>query len=84
MNLMTSKVLLSCWLCIFLTDFNRLCFVVASRIGCAFLVGNSAEYVNTIRSQLKAIIRPMWSNPPVQGARIVTTVLSNPALLAEW
>jgi aspartate aminotransferase len=66
---------------------DKWCFVilcVASRIGCAFFVASSAEYVNTIRSQLKAIIRPMWSNPPVQGARIVTTVLNNPALLAEW
>ena len=56
----------------------------ASRIGSAFLVASSAEYVNTIRSQFKAIIRPMWSNPPVQGARIVTAVLNNPALLGEW
>ncbi|CAB3982763.1 Aspartate aminotransferase, cytoplasmic [Paramuricea clavata] len=56
----------------------------SSRIGCSFLVASSAEYVNTLRSQLKAIIRPMWSNPPVEGARIVTTVLSNPALLTEW
>jgi aspartate/tyrosine/aromatic aminotransferase len=68
------------------TNFPLLYIVlfVASRIGCTFLVASSAEYVNTLRSQLKAIIRPMWSNPPVEGARIVTTVLSNPALLAEW
>ena len=56
----------------------------AARIGCAFFVASSAEYVNTIRSQLKGIIRPMWSNPPVEGARIVTTVLNNPALFSEW
>lgn len=56
----------------------------SERIGCAFFVVNDAGPVEPIRSQMKAIIRPMWSNPPAHGARIVTTVLNNPALLAEW
>lgn len=54
------------------------------RIGCAFFVTNDTRQVEPIRSQLKAIIRPMWSNPPAHGARIVTTILNNPALIAEW
>ena len=30
------------------------------------------------------IIRPMYSNPPSNGARIVAHVLSSPDLYAEW
>lgn len=37
-----------------------------------------------VRTQLRAIIRPMWSNPPNHGARIVATILNNPALSSEW
>merc|ERR1712083_993816 len=37
-----------------------------------------------IKSQLKAIIRPWYSNPPNHGARIVATVLNNDALFNEW
>lgn len=42
------------------------------------------ETAERVRSQLKAIIRPMWSNPPNHGARIVATILNNPAQAAEW
>ena len=35
-------------------------------------------------SQLKILIRPMYSNPPVYGARLVSAILSDPSLRAEW
>ena len=35
-------------------------------------------------SQLKIIIRPMYSNPPVHGARVANTILSSPELYAQW
>lgn len=35
-------------------------------------------------SQLKIVIRPMYSNPPIHGARLVTEVLSDAGLRAEW
>jgi len=44
---------------------------------------NSATAMNVF-SQLKAIIRPWYSNPPNHGARIVATILNNDALFAEW
>lgn len=34
--------------------------------------------------QLKIIIRPMYSNPPIHGARIVATVLNDPKLNPQW
>lgn len=35
-------------------------------------------------SQIKILIRPMYSNPPIHGARIVAEILGDPTLKAEW
>jgi aromatic-amino-acid transaminase len=37
-----------------------------------------------VLSQLKIVIRTNYSNPPIHGAQIVATVLSTPALRAQW
>lgn len=54
------------------------------RCGNLCVVTTDNDTAERIRSQLKAIIRPMWSNPPNHGARIVATILNNPALTTEW
>lgn len=35
-------------------------------------------------SQLKILIRPLYSNPPVHGARIASRILTQPDLRAIW
>lgn len=35
-------------------------------------------------SQLKILIRPMYSNPPVHGARIAARILTQPDLRSLW
>lgn len=35
-------------------------------------------------SQLKILIRPMYSNPPINGARIVNEILNDSELRKEW
>ncbi|KAK6162039.1 hypothetical protein DH2020_001880 [Rehmannia glutinosa] len=37
-----------------------------------------------VKSQLKRIARPMYSNPPIHGARIVANVVGNSDLFNEW
>lgn len=54
------------------------------RIGALSVVGQDADEAARIESQLKLLIRPMYSNPPIHGARIVSTVLSDPDLSAQW
>jgi aspartate/tyrosine/aromatic aminotransferase len=49
---------------------------------CAYLYGTSHLAPRT--SQLKLIVRAMYSSPPIHGARIVGKVLSNPVLKAQW
>jgi len=53
------------------------------RVGCFHIVCK-AETSEKVASQLKLVARPMYSNPPTFGARIVTTVLKNPELYNEW
>ena len=42
------------------------------------------EEAKAVESQLKILIRPMYSNPPIHGARIATSVLTNEELRAQW
>lgn len=37
-----------------------------------------------VKSQLQQLARPMYSNPPVHGALIVSTILSDPDLKKLW
>ena len=55
------------------------------RIGALSITTNSGpDVTKAIQSQLKMVVRPMYSNPPSNGARIVAHVLSTPALYSEW
>lgn len=54
------------------------------RIGALSLLCKSADVVKRVDSQVKPLIRPLYSNPPAHGAAIVARVLGDPALLAEW
>jgi aspartate aminotransferase len=54
------------------------------RVGCLSFVGKTAEEADRLLSQLKILIRPTYSNPPIHGARIVATVLNDPVLNPQW
>ncbi|EDO47315.1 predicted protein [Nematostella vectensis] len=54
------------------------------RAGMVSVVGESKEEADRILSQIKILIRPMYSSPPIHGARIAGLVLSDPALRAQW
>lgn len=54
------------------------------RIGTCSIVTKDAETAKKVLSQMKMVIRPMYSNPPAHGARVVTTILSDPTLFNEW
>jgi len=54
------------------------------RAGAFTIVANDPAEASAVMSQLKIIIRPMYSNPPIHGARLVSTVLNTPAIYDEW
>ncbi|XP_026428272.1 aspartate aminotransferase 1-like [Papaver somniferum] len=47
-------------------------------------VFKSLDVASRVESQLKLVIRPMYSNPPVHGPSIVATVLKDRDLYNEW
>jgi aspartate aminotransferase len=54
------------------------------RVGCTTIVSSSEAEAKAIESQMKIIIRPLYSNPPIHGARIAKEVLTTPEYYAEW
>jgi len=54
------------------------------RIGALNIVVKDPASAVKIRSQLNIITRAMISNPPLQGARLVAAVISNPDLYKQW
>jgi aromatic-amino-acid transaminase len=54
------------------------------RVGALFVVNKSAAAKHLVASQVKRIIRAIYSNPPAYGARIVAYLLQNPSLKKEW
>jgi aspartate aminotransferase len=54
------------------------------RVGALNVVCKDKATADAVRSQLKVIVRPMYSNPPVHGARLVATILGDRQLYEEW
>ncbi|XP_030059457.1 aspartate aminotransferase, mitochondrial [Microcaecilia unicolor] len=54
------------------------------RVGAFTVVCSDTDEAKRVESQLKILIRPMYSNPPVNGARIAATILNSPELRTEW
>lgn len=54
------------------------------RCGTFSILCDSPEEKTRVMSQLKLIIRPMYSNPPKHGSSIVKTILSDEGLTAQY
>lgn len=54
------------------------------RIGAFTLQCADKDEADRCMSQLKIVVRPMYSNPPIHGAHIVREILSDSALRCEW
>ena len=58
--------------------------ISGERAGAFTLVCPSKEEADRVMSQIKIIVRAMYSNPPIHGARIVERVLTKPELRNVW
>nr|XP_039257561.1 aspartate aminotransferase, mitochondrial-like [Styela clava] len=54
------------------------------RVGAFTIVCADEEEAKRVESQVKIIIRPMYSNPPLHGARIASTIMGDADLRAQW
>ena len=54
------------------------------RTGCMSVICGSAEEAKIAQSRIKQIARPIYSNPPIHGARIVDIILRDERLTKMW
>jgi len=66
------------------SSFSKNFGLYNERVGAFTLVANNPEQATTAFSQVKAIIRSTYSNPPAHGASVVTMILNDAQLRAEW
>uniref|UniRef100_A0A8C7B633 aspartate transaminase n=1 Tax=Neovison vison TaxID=452646 RepID=A0A8C7B633_NEOVI len=53
-------------------------------VGILVVVALNNELLLCVLSQLMKLTQALWLNPPITGARIITSILCNPALQEEW
>ena len=66
------------------TSFSKSFSLYGELVGALSVVCSSKDDATRVLSQLKIVIRTNYSNPPTHGAQIVATVLTTPALRAQW
>lgn len=54
------------------------------RVGAFSIVTDSPEEKARVDSQVKILVRPLYSNPPVHGARVASTILNDASLNKQW
>ncbi|MEC6795618.1 amino acid aminotransferase [Photobacterium sp. S4TG1] len=66
------------------SSFSKNFGLYNERVGAFTLVAKNAEQAAISFSQVKSIARVIYSNPPAHGAAIVTQILNDAVLRAEW
>ncbi|EDK27267.1 aspartate aminotransferase [Vibrionales bacterium SWAT-3] len=66
------------------SSFSKNFGLYNERVGAFTLVAESADVATTAFSQVKSIIRSIYSNPPAHGSAVVTHILGDAGLRAEW
>jgi aspartate aminotransferase len=54
------------------------------RVGAFSIVTASPEEQKRVDSQIKILVRPMYSNPPIHGARVAAHILGDAKLYPQW
>ncbi|MBY3786929.1 aspartate/tyrosine/aromatic aminotransferase [Photobacterium carnosum] len=66
------------------SSFSKNFGLYNERVGAFTLVAKNTEQAIISFSQVKSIARVIYSNPPAHGAAIVTQILNDTVLRAEW
>ncbi|KAM0973666.1 hypothetical protein FF1_016963 [Malus domestica] len=70
--------------CLIAQSYAKNMGLYGERVGALSIVCKNADVASKVESQLKLVIRPMYSNPPIHGASIVATILKDRDLFNEW
>ena len=66
------------------SSFSKNFGLYNERVGAFTLVADTESVATTAFSQVKAIIRSIYSNPPAHGSAVVTHILNDAELRKEW
>ncbi|XAR70879.1 Aspartate transaminase [Bertholletia excelsa] len=70
--------------CLVAQSYAKNMGLYGERVGALSIVCRNADVARRVESQLKLVVRPMFSNPPIHGASIVTTILRDKNMFNEW
>ncbi|XP_031102771.1 aspartate aminotransferase, cytoplasmic [Ipomoea triloba] len=70
--------------CLVAQSYAKNMGLYGERVGALSIVCKNADVASRVESQLKLVIRPMYSNPPLHGASIVATILKDRNMFQEW
>lgn len=65
-------------------SFAKNAGLYGERVGALHIITPSTATVDSVRSQLSVLTRSEISNPPAHGARLVSLILNDPELFAQW
>ena len=65
-------------------SFSKNMGLYGERVGLFSLINDTKEQKTASDSQIKIAVRPMYSNPPLSGPRIVKTILGDKAATKQW
>lgn len=77
----------------FVNDGNKVMFTLSfaksmclygERPACMTILVNNKDEAEKLTSQLKMVVRSLYSSPPINGSRIVVKILEDPGLRADW
>ncbi|KAK3436938.1 hypothetical protein EUGRSUZ_C01585 [Eucalyptus grandis] len=70
--------------CLVAQSYAKNMGLYGERVGALSIVCKTSDVAGKVESQLKLVIRPMYSNPPLHGASIVATILRDKDMYNEW
>lgn len=70
--------------CLIAASFSKNFGLYGERTGALFVVCENDQAAQKVGSQIKVVIRGIYSNPPSHGARIIATILQNVELRELW
>ena len=66
------------------SSFSKNFGLYNERVGALTIMGTTPDVAQRALSHMKATIRQCYSNPPSHGGQIVSTIMSDPRLRADW
>lgn len=64
--------------------FSKMMGIYGQRTGSLHVYCSDPDEKDNVQSQLQALVRKTYSNPPSYGSQLVNTVLSTPELQEQW